>query len=199
VGEDARSDEADAMNTPSFQKGCVFEAGGAFYVKYSVQRQGTRIQHSKRLCSKDAEHPTKDSATVIALRDQFMRIVSSADKGGTRKSHGANNTPEWRAYHDAKARCNNPRHKRFTDYGGRGIRFLFTSFDQFIANLGLRPEGLTLDRINNDGHYEPGNVRWATDEQQIKNRRTRKPQTSGGSRKTLDRLIAVARELGLAA
>jgi hypothetical protein len=80
-------------------------------------------------------------------------------------------TPEYQAYQDAKKRCTIPTNKNWSGYGGRGIKFLFTSFEQFFAELGRRPEGKTLDRINNDGNYEPGNVRWATPLEQIHNRR----------------------------
>lgn len=80
-------------------------------------------------------------------------------------------TPEYRAYIDAKRRCNNPNSCRYYTHGGRGIKFLFKSFDEFFAAVGPRPEGLTLDRIDNDGHYEAGNLRWATPSQQVSNRR----------------------------
>ena len=80
-------------------------------------------------------------------------------------------TPEYQAYAGAKHRCTNPNSRNFKHYGGRGIRFLFTSFEQFFAELGPRPYGLELDCIENDGHYEPGNVRWATSSQQKRNRR----------------------------
>ena len=85
--------------------------------------------------------------------------------------HGMSGTPEWSAYKDARNRCNSPKNKRYKDYGGRGIKFLFTSFEQFFAELGPRPQGLSLDKINNDGNYEPGNVRWATSKEQGLNRR----------------------------
>jgi hypothetical protein len=83
-------------------------------------------------------------------------------------------TPEYAAYCQAKNRCTNPNHPRYKDYGGRDIRFLFTSFGQFLAEVGLRPEGrfpsgrplYSLHRIDNDGNYEPGNVRWATAKEQ---------------------------------
>jgi hypothetical protein len=83
-------------------------------------------------------------------------------------------TPEYAAYQRAKNRCNDPNHPRFDDYGGRGIRFLFTSFAQFLAEVGRRPAGwfpsgrpiYSLHRIDNDGNYEPGNVRWATAKEQ---------------------------------
>ena len=57
-------------------------------------------------------------------------------------------------YRWAKARCNNPNVKSYSDYGGRGIEFKFTSYGEFLDALGPRPLGYTLDRINNDGHYE---------------------------------------------
>ena len=74
--------------------------------------------------------------------------------------HGMWNTPEYAAYRTAKHRCNNPKAKTYKNYGGRGIEFRFNSMQQFISELGLKPEGYELDRINNDGHYEIGNVRW---------------------------------------
>lgn len=79
--------------------------------------------------------------------------------------------PEYRAYIDAKSRCSNPNSQRWHSHGGRGIEFRFTSFQEFIDHLGKRPDGLSLDRIDNDGHYEIGNVRWATNSTQMSNRR----------------------------
>lgn len=80
-------------------------------------------------------------------------------------------TPEHEAYCAARGRCNNPKNGKFKDYGGRGIKFLFTSFEQFYKELGPRPEGMSLDRIEVNGNYEPGNVRWAPLSVQSKNRR----------------------------
>jgi hypothetical protein len=82
-------------------------------------------------------------------------------------------TPEYRAYHHAKDRCNNSKDKGYPYYGGRGIEFRFKSFEEFITHIGLKPNPrLSLDRIKNDGHYEIGNVQWATRSQQTKNRRS---------------------------
>jgi len=82
--------------------------------------------------------------------------------------------PEYRAYIDAKRRCTNPNSQRWYTHGGRGIKFLFANFEEFLCDVGLRPNGMTLDRIDNDGHYEPGNIRWATPSQQVSNRRNYK-------------------------
>jgi hypothetical protein len=86
-------------------------------------------------------------------------------------THGMSKTPEYVAYRDARNRCRKTWRKDYPRYGGRGIEFRFDSFEQFYAELGPRPAGMTLDRINNDGHYEPGNVRWATPQQQRANQR----------------------------
>ena len=84
-------------------------------------------------------------------------------------------TSEYEAYKTAKKRCTNPRQPRFKDYGGRGIKFLFKSFQQFFKHLGWKPSPKhVLDRIDNDGHYKIGNVRWATHSESLKNRRMTK-------------------------
>jgi hypothetical protein len=72
-----------------------------------------------------------------------------------------------------KARCTNPKNKSYAYYAGRGITIdpRWLNFTAFYADMGDRPEGLTLDRINNDGDYGPDNCRWATQSQQALNRR----------------------------
>lgn len=71
----------------------------------------------------------------------------------------------------AKQRCNNLNHKSYRNYGGRGIKVLYRSYAEFIIDVGRRPEGLTLDRINNNGNYEIGNCRWTDRSTQNRNRR----------------------------
>lgn len=79
---------------------------------------------------------------------------------------------EYQIYEGAKRRCTKPNCIGYENYGGRGIQFKFNSYQEFIQHIGPAPsKGHTLDRINNDGHYEPGNVRWATRSQQARNKR----------------------------
>lgn len=70
-------------------------------------------------------------------------------------------------------RCNNKNSKKYKNYGGRGISVCqqWLKFENFLADMGHRPDGLSIDRINNDGNYEPGNCRWATKKEQNLNTR----------------------------
>lgn len=76
-----------------------------------------------------------------------------------------------------KTRCDNPKCKYYDRYGGRGISICkeWYSFDQFVADMGDRPEGLTLDRIDNDSGYSKSNCRWATAKEQNNNKRPSRP------------------------
>lgn len=93
---------------------------------------------------------------------------------GRRPTHGMRSSPEYGAWVQMKDRCCNPNSKSWDEWGGRGICVhpeWVDSFEAFYEHIGPRPDGCSLDRIDTDGHYEPGNVRWATWEQQAQNRR----------------------------
>jgi hypothetical protein len=135
----------------------------------SLYQHGTHIVPPKWLCKCDCGNEKIISGKWL--------------KRGTTKScgclwresittHGMHDIPEYAVYAQAKYRCENSSAKFYDSYGGRGIKFNFTDFAQFIEHLGRRPKGkYTLDRINNDGNYELGNVRWATPKEQACNRR----------------------------
>jgi hypothetical protein len=84
-------------------------------------------------------------------------------------------TPEYRAWAALINRCENPQNPRFKDYGGRGITVCErwrSSYETFLADMGRRPSPRhSLDRIDNNGHYEPANCRWATASEQRRNQR----------------------------
>jgi hypothetical protein len=95
-------------------------------------------------------------------------------------------------------RCYTPTTKQFSDYGGRGIRVCERwrhSYANFIADMGPRPEGLTLDRRDNDGDYTPDNCQWTTRKRQQRNQRCAKVVTIGGIEYKLIDLANLAPEL----
>lgn len=95
--------------------------------------------------------------------------------GHTRNGKNGGVSPEYRAWCGMKQRCLNTQNARYSDWGGRGITICeewCNSFEAFLAHIGPKPSSkCSLDRINNDGNYEPGNVRWANGHMQRINRR----------------------------
>lgn len=89
------------------------------------------------------------------------------------QTHGQSYSKTYHAWIELRARCQNPKHAHFPDYGGRGITVCdrWQTFENFRADMGDMPKGLQIDRINNDLGYAPDNCRWASRKQQARNRR----------------------------
>lgn len=104
-------------------------------------------------------------------------------------------SPEYVAYMSAKTRCSNPNAADYARYGGRGIEFRFNSLQEFIDAIGKKPSpDYSVNRINNDGHYEVGNVEWATRIEQQQNTRANRRLSLNGETLTIGEW---ARRLGL--
>ena len=105
--------------------------------------------------------------------------------GKHRETANGHTTPEMRAYVGARRRCTKPSDRAYKDYGGRGIEFRFNSVEEFIKCVGRRPSDQhSLDRIDVNGHYEAGNLRWATWNEQGRNKRNTRHITIDGVTKS---------------
>lgn len=113
-------------------------------------------------------------------RNRATPIVHGHSLRGTGKS------PTYCSWQAMLLRCNNPVSKQYKDYGGRGITICdrWLKFENFLTDMGVRPDDRTLDRINVDGNYEPGNCQWATRTEQARNTRTNKFVNYKGKRMT---------------
>lgn len=100
---------------------------------------------------------------------------------------GLSKSQTYSVWANMKGRCTNPQHQYFKYYGGRGIKVCerWHQFEHFLADMGLKPPGMTIDRINNDGDYEPGNCRWVTRTVQQNNRRVNRVIEHDGKSMTL--------------
>lgn len=126
-----------------------------------------------------------DCGGQTSVRIDALKAGQVKSCGCFRREHGAavlsalathrmSKTPIYKLWVRMLARCNNPEADCYKHYGGRGIRVCtqWHSFERFFEDIGRhRRPGTTLDRIDNDGHYEPGNVRWTTQQQQTWNMR----------------------------
>lgn len=107
---------------------------------------------------------------------------------GRKPDHGLSFTPTYRSWSNALDRCRNKKNSKYKYYGGRGIKMCrrWWKFANFLADMGVRPLGkISLDRIDNDGNYEPGNCRWATKKEQARNCRSNIHYTLNGVSKPL--------------
>ena len=114
--------------------------------------------------------------------------------------HGvlSSRSPEYRVWERMLERCRNPRRRGYANYGGRGVKVCerWLEFTNFIEDMGRRPsKAHSLERIDVDGDYEPGNCRWATAREQARNRRDTVWVDLGGGRKR--KLIELVEQLGL--
>lgn len=121
--------------------------------------------------------------------DLLGRRVNENSKNHLLKHGGVKfHKPTYQCWQDMKQRCYNENHKQYPNYGARGIvvceRWL-NSFENFLTDMGDKPDAMTIDRIDNDGNYSPDNCRWATNHEQQRNKRTTHKIEHNGMCKTL--------------
>lgn len=129
--------------------------------------------------------------TTVVASNHLQKAKGTASCGCARAAHGYSRPgrvhPLYRVWLSMRERCNNPNCKHYAHYGGRGIRVCpeWDAFEQFLSDMGERPRGRSLDRINNDGPYSKENCRWATTQEQLWNTSKTRWIEFNGQRKVL--------------
>jgi hypothetical protein len=162
-----------------------------------VAEAGTN-KHQKRLWRCICDCGGENVVPTAMLRGGITKSCGCLKSKGNRRTHGMHNSRAYIAWVNMKARCNDPNKPQYKDWGGRGITYdpRWNSFENFYADMGDPPEGMSLDRINNDGPYCKNNCRWETPDTQRRNSRQVRPVTIG------DRTMLLndwCKEFGLAA
>lgn len=113
------------------------------------------------------------SALIMAERDSLGQFVVGHSTNKKHGHSGSFHSPTYQSWHAMKQRCLNANHESYKLYGARGITICerWLTFANFLNDMEIRPNSKTLDRIDNNKGYEPGNCRWATDEEQHANQR----------------------------
>lgn len=155
-----------------------------------VDRTGVRygrlvaVRHTKYdgrirwLCRCDCGNETWVASDRLGIKTNSCGCLQRERASASNSTHGYTRpgdiSPTYLSWQAAKGRCYNPNNDRFEHYGGRGITMCkewLENFEQFLADMGHPPPGLTLDRIDVNGNYEKTNCRWATRKEQSDTRR----------------------------
>lgn len=170
--------------------GAPIDMTGKKYGRLTVIEMAGRNKHNQRLwrCICDCGNETEvigysirygDTLSCGCLKKELIASVNM--KHGMSKSH------IWSIHKSMMDRCYLPTAFAYSRYGGRGIRVCdrWHSFENFFADMGHRPEDMSLERVDNNGDYCPDNVRWGTAEDQANNRRSNRLIAYNGETKTL--------------
>lgn len=123
------------------------------------------------------------SCGCLKIEEHTARLTTHGHAGA-----GERRDPTYRSWSSMKNRCTNPVDPKYPDYGGRGIKVCqrwLDDYTAFLADMGQRPEGCTIERLNVHGNYEPGNCTWATPTTQARNRRNSRLIDFQGEKRTI--------------
>ena len=170
----------------------VIDLTGQTFGRWKVKQRDWAARPDERarwICRCECgEKRSVDGGNLRTGLSRSCGCLHSEQSAEAHRTHGMSGTKVYQAWQGMHTRCGNPREPGFKHYGGRGIKICkrWRKFENFYADMGIPPSKKhSLDRIDNDGNYEPRNCRWATELQQKSNRRNTRRLTFKGETKTI--------------
>jgi hypothetical protein len=174
-------------------------AGNQVYWRCLCDCGETRLvktQHLRGGDTKSCGCLKKDRQRALSVAGVAARKARAKPKPERKHRHGMSGSRSYKIWSCMRARCENPNHNHYSYYGGRGIAVCeqWKNFEGFLADMGEAPSGMTIERVDNDRGYEPGNCRWASRADQNRNTRRNRLLTYDGASLTISEW---ARRIGI--